>query len=79
MLATQKQETEALTAKATELQTKATNVKKRQKRHDEALENKSAELVKLKGDVSSNLHQLQKTAGKLAKAKKIQRAAPFKS
>ena len=26
--------------------------------------------LKLKGDVSSNLHQLQKTAGKLAKAKK---------
>jgi len=67
MLTIQKQETELLTAMTTELRAKATNIKKRLKRCDEALE-KSAEVVKLKGDVSSNLHQLQKTAGKLVKA-----------
>jgi len=68
MLTIQKQETELLTAMTTELRAKTTNIKKRLKRRDEVLEKKSAEVVKLKGDVSSNLHQLQKTAGKLVKA-----------
>ena len=52
LLKTQKQEAELLTTKATELRTKTTNIKKKLRR-DEALEKKSAEMVKLKGDVSS--------------------------
>ena len=70
MLKIQKQEAEFTATKATELRTKATNIKKKVRRCDEALEKKSTEVVRLKGDVSSNFYQLQKTAEKLVKAQK---------
>lgn len=70
LLKIQKQEAEFTATKATELQTKATNIKKKLRRRDEALEKKSTEVVRLKGDVSSNFYQLQKTAEKLVKAQK---------
>ena len=70
LLKLQKQEAEFTATKATELQTKATNIKKKLRRRDEALEKKSTEVVRLKGDVSSNFYQLQKTAEKLVKAQK---------
>ena len=70
LLNIQKLEVEFTATKATELRTKATNIKKKLRRRDEALEKKSTEVVRLKGDVSSNVHQLQKTAEKLVKAQK---------
>ena len=70
LLNIQKQEVEFTATKATELRTKATNIKKKLRRRDEALEKKSTEVVRLKADVSSNFHQLQKTAEKLVKAQK---------
>ena len=70
LLKIQKQEAEFTATKATELRTKATNIKKKLRRRDEALEKKSTEVVRLKGDVSSNFHQLHKTAEKLVKAQK---------